>query len=459
MASQVKLSLALAAAVLCAPAVRSQTAPIFRVGVCTHFSQNKGLLPVNLSLIREAGATSIRDEAPWRSLEREKGRLAMLPMYEEYVDAAVRAGLEPLVILDYGNPSYDGGDKPISGEAREAFARYSEFLVRHFKDRVKLWEVWNEWDIGIGGTTPGSAETYVALLKTVYPRIKKIAPSITVYGGAMTPGAVQRTWLEEMLKAGGLNYLDELSIHTYTYSATGRERTPEYWAEWMARVQALVRRYSSGKEVAIVVTEMGWPTQVDRRGTPPDIAAAYLARMYLLARSMPYIRGIWWYDFQDDGWRYSYNEHNFGLVRPDATPKPGYFALKDVAQIAGQAEFLGRIKTEDPEIYILKFRSSGSDVWAAWSAHEDDEWQVTLRCTDPDPRPVEIRLVGAGAAIRPWGSRNWPESKQPVVQPSELTLTVRQTPWLIRGDLKNVTVAGIQRREFPELGRGAAFLR
>lgn len=457
MISCAKLSTALAAA-LCAPALLSQSAP-FRVGVCTHFSQNKGLLPVNLSLIREAGVASIRDEAPWRSLEREKGRLAMLPMYEEYVNAAIRAGVEPLIILDYGNPFYDGGDKPISAEAREGFARYSEFLVQHFKDRVKLWEIWNEWDIGIGGTTPGSPETYVALLQTVYPRLKKIAPSITVYGGAMTPGGVQGRWLEGMLKAGGLNYLDELSLHTYIYSATGRERTPEHWAEWMGRVQALVKQSSGGREIPMVITEMGWPTQVDRRGTPPEVAAAYLARMYLLARTLPYIRGLWWYDFQDDGWRHSYNEHNFGLVRPDGTPKPAYFALKDVAEVAGRAEFVERVATDDPDIYLLKFRASGSEVWALWSAHEDDDWQITLRSSDAEPRPVEIRLVGAGVVTRPWGSRDWADSKRPETRPSELTLALRQTPWLIRGNLSNVRVAAVQRREFPELRRGAVTLR
>lgn len=444
---------------LSASGLLAQGAPWLRVGVCTHFSQSKGHLPGNLSMIQQAGVTSIRDEASWSTLEREKGRLEMLPIYEDYVDAAVKTGLEPMIIFDYGNRLYDKGDKPLSEEAIEGFTQYSEFVVRHFRGKVKLYEVWNEWDIGIGRTTPGSAEAYANLLKSVYPRVKKIDPSITVYGGAMTSGGIQRGWLENMLKAGGLAYLDEVSIHTYIYSSTGRERTPEYWVEWMAKIQDLLRRYNGGKDVPLNVTEMGWPTQVDRRGMPPEISAAYLARMFLLARTMPFMKGIWWYDFQDDGWSHTYNENNFGIVRPDLTPKPGYFALKDIADLAGKADFVGRIDTGDPQIYVLRFRQAGAEVWALWSAHEDDGWQITLRSGTTNPPPLEFQEVGQGSGKRPWGSREWVGDRDASVKPDELSFVVRETPWLIRGNLGSVTVSGVTRREFPETLRGAQVLR
>ena len=47
----------------------------FAVGVCTHFSQGKGLLGANLGLMRQAGIGSLRDEVYWSGIEREKGRL------------------------------------------------------------------------------------------------------------------------------------------------------------------------------------------------------------------------------------------------------------------------------------------------------------------------------------------------------------------------------------------------
>jgi hypothetical protein len=434
--------------------------PGFRVGVCTHFSQDKGLLDANLAVARQTGVTTIRDEVGWGALERTKDQLAMPEEFDRYVNGAVEAGIEPLLILDYGNRFYDNGDKPLSDEALEGFARYSEFVVRHFKGQVKLYEIWNEWDIAIGSKTPGTAESYAKLLKAVYPRIKKADPSITVLGGAMTPGAVRGPWLEQLLKAGALSALDEFSIHTYNYSATGRERSPEAWAEWMQQVQGLLRKYSGDKEIPLHVTEMGWPTQIDRRGTPPEVAAEYLARMYLLARTMPFMRGIWWYDFQDDGWRYSNNETNFGILRPDLTPKPAWFALAGIAALVKNAEYIGRVDAADPEVYILKFREpDGRDTWAIWSAHEDDGWQVTLRSATSPPPPVTIAEVGRRAVQRDWGTREWDAARRAPVVPNELTVVVRGMPWLITGKLEGVTVTGVRRREFPEATRLLQFMR
>lgn len=444
---------------LSASALLAQSAMPFRIGVCTHFGQAKGYLPANVSVIKQAGADFIRDEVGWGGVERTKGELVAPAFADTFVDASIKAGLQPMLILDYGNRFYDKGDKPLSEEAIEGFVRYSEFMVKHFRGRVKLWEVWNEWDISIGGTSPGSAESYTKLLARVYPRIKAVEPSIIVMGGAMTSGGIARGWLEGMLKADALKSLDEVSVHTYNYSDTGRSRTPEAWAESMNKVQDMLRKYSGGKDVPLNVTEMGWPTQIDRRGTPPEISAAYLTRMYLLARTMSWMKGVWWYDFQDDGWRHAYNENNFGIVRPDLTPKPGYWALKDLGTFLSTARYAGRVETKDPEIWILRFRTAaGADAWALWSTHEDDGWQVTFRSSRPRPAPLTVREAGRGSFERPWGGRTG-DDRASEAAPDRTDLVVRETPWIITGDLADVTVTEVRRREFPELIRTLQVLR
>ncbi len=72
---------------------------------------------------------------------------------DQLVTRAVRRGVRPLLILDYGNPIYDGGGQISSPEAIEAWSRYVRFVVAHFKGRVDQFEVWNEWNIGGGGTS------------------------------------------------------------------------------------------------------------------------------------------------------------------------------------------------------------------------------------------------------------------------------------------------------------------
>lgn len=434
----------------------------FVVGACAHFGPGKGLLPANLSMMKQGGVASFRDEVGWRAVERSKGQFEMPAAGDEFVNQALAAGIQPLLILDYGNPLYDGGDKPRSPEAIGGFCRYAEFVVRHFKGRVKLYEVWNEWDGAIGSKTPGSADDYAILIKKVYPRIKAVDRSVTVLGGAPTPSGVRNGWLERLLSLDTLRSMDALSIHTYTYSESGTARMPEAWAAWMNDVRKMMmQKHGSGDAIPLYVTEMGWPTEIDRRGTPPEVSAAYLARLYLLARTMPFLKGIWWYDFQDDGWSATYNEDNFGIVRPDLTPKPAYFSLADIAAVVAQDEFAGRVDTGDPDIWVLRFRGAGArETWAIWSAHSEDAWQVTLETARTNPPAVRVGEVGRKAIQREWGSRDWvgAHGNAPTL-PGRLDLTVRGTPWLISGDLDGVNVAATRRREWPESSRPALYLQ
>jgi hypothetical protein len=334
----------------------------FDLGVVTHFGQNKGNVQANLSLIQQMGATSIRDEVHWSSVEHQKGQYAMPASAETFVNASVAKGLKPLLTLDYGNPFYDNGDKPISDAAIEGYAKYAEFVVSQFKGRVSMYEIWNEWDGGVGKTTPGTPDTYVKLLKVVYPRLKAIDPNLVIIGGGVTGGAIRGTWFGQMLAGGALSVSDAISIHQYIYSSHG---TPEKLMSNLAAVEDTLRSYHGGQDFPLYLTETGWPTITG--GTLPVEAGDFNAETILLTGAMSYLKGIWWYDFQDDGVSASNVEFNFGLVHADLSPKPGFFALTSVTSWTQGAEFTGRITTSDPAVdggkFLLPNGQEGMAIW------------------------------------------------------------------------------------------------
>ena len=86
----------------------------------------------------------------------EKDHLVMPSGFDNLVDQALQAHLQPLLILDYGNRFYDSGDKPASPQALSAFARYAAFVVLHFKGKVHMYEMWNEWNTTTGNTHAGT---------------------------------------------------------------------------------------------------------------------------------------------------------------------------------------------------------------------------------------------------------------------------------------------------------------
>jgi hypothetical protein len=422
-----------------APSPRAVGKPAFYVGVCAHFGQNKGIPELNLALMKAAGINSLRDELSWSGVERKRGQHAVPPDKTATFRRAAELGIHPMLIFDYANRLYDGGDRPRSAEALEGYARYGQFLAEHFGPAVHLYEVWNEYDIGIGMPEPfrqgGSPEDYVRMLQRVYPQVKQAAPHATVVGGAPTPGGVRKGWLEEIVKLGALDHCDVLSIHTYNYSGKPEERTPEAWCRWMHEVHQMLRKHNGGKDVPLFVTEMGWPTHVGKpNSTPPELSASYLGRLYLLARTLLFMRGVWWYDYQDDGWDPGHNEHNFGIVRPDLTPKPSYHVMADVADLAARGEYLGRVETGDAAMWILCFRLDGEERWAAWSS-DDEPRQILLRTDAPDS-PLVIHELGHAPITRGWGYRPWAvRGGRAELVPDQAALVVGHRPWLLRGGL------------------------
>jgi len=420
--------------------------PPFHVGVCAHFGQNKGIAANNLAMMRAAGITSLRDELSWGGVERQRGRYAIPADKAAAMRRAAELGIAPMLIFDYANRLYDDGDRPRSPQALDGYAGYAEALVEHFGESVRLYEVWNEYDIGIGMPEPyrqgGSPEDYVAMLRHVYPRLKKLDPGVQVIGGAITSGAVRRGWLEEALKLGMLDCCDVMSIHTYHYSAPGLERSPEAWHTWMIEVQEMAKRYNDGRAVPTYVTEMGWPTHQGKpNSTPAELSASYLGRLYLLARTLPFMRGIWWYDFQDDGWDPAHNEHNFGLVRPDLTPKPSYYVMADVAPLAAAGEYLGRVETGDEHLRVLRFRLDDEELWVAWSA-DNQPRQLRIETGRPE-KPLVIHQLGHRPIARGWGYRPWAKQggRTPLIK-NQATLIVADRPWLLRGGMDGAKLVG-----------------
>lgn len=429
-------------------------------GVCTHFAQGKGSGGQAFNLFREAGIDSIRDEAYWSNVEKEKGTLNPAA-YQWYINAAAKHGIKPLTVLSFSNRFYDGGDLPSSPEGIEAYARYSEATAAAFKNKHGYFEIWNEWDAGFGGKLTPCAdrmtpESYLNVVKVVYPRLKKAAPEAIILAGAVTGSGVRNGWVDKLVKAGIMNYCDAISIHSYCSKDGG---TPEMWYEWMVSLEQRLTKLNHDRKVPLYITEMGWPTQIGGRdATSRANSAAYLARTLLLARTLPFIKGIWWYDYQDDGWKYRFNEDNFGIQRPDQTPKPAWFAMRDVNRLMKNASLLRRVPAGDPNLWILEFqRTDRSRFWTVWSAHKDNDWQVIVKKTKSTAAPLTVQEIGRMPFTASWGYRNWSDGlREATFQPQEFSLTVRGMPWVIAGELDDVVVKQVICRQYPEAEVGSA---
>jgi len=365
----------------------AQAQSSFNIGISVHLANNPAMLQRQLSLISQVGSNSIRDDVFWSHVERQKGQLAVPTGIDDLVDQALKANVQPLLILDYGNGFYDSGDKPASPKALSAFARYAAFVVLHFKGRVHMYEMWNEWNDTAGNTHRGTPQEYARFLKALYPAVKAIDPSAVFLAGAIA--GLKLDWLSAMLSAGALGSFDAVSIHPYNFSESAR--TSDAWAQGMLEAEGVIHRYTGGRDIPLYITEMGWPTSSGPGGSSPKEAAADLAQMFLLARTMTFIKGIWWYDFCDDGWDGSNKEDNFGLVDPNLKPKPAFAALEAVAPIVRDARVVENLPSDNPSLRALRFRLNGNNqVLALWNVNQAGMIRVDVMGS----APLQIRRIG-----------------------------------------------------------------
>ena len=377
----------------------------FVLGVATHLTRQPRPIDQSLDALAAAGVMSLRDDAGWGRVEQQRGVLKIPAQWDEVIDGAVARGIEPLLILDYGNKFYGGG-KPTSEEEIAAFVRYAQFLAQHFKGRVKRYEVWNEWDRGSGNASPASADAYLRLVKAVHAAVKQIDPKAEIIAGAITPVGIREGFLTRLVEQGVLNHADAISLHPYVHC--NRARQPEDWARWMRVVEEDLQR-RAGRPVPVYLTEMAWPAHQGPCGVSEQAQAENLVRMFLLAKTMPFIKGVWWYDLQNDGPDPKNREHNFGLLDHELRPKPAYLALQRISALIREGEYIGALPVEQDRGHALRFRRGAENVFALWPA--DKAACPKTRFTAREKIAIKIDPIQGPARFLRWTTGTVPANR------------------------------------------------
>jgi polysaccharide biosynthesis protein PslG len=313
----------------------------FCLGFGSHLGQNKiGKLSFN-KYYADLGVNCFRDEAYWHRLERKKGLIFIPPDLGDLRSAQYFSksnGGSPLLIMNYGNEIYSEADFPSNPEAISAFLRYVDVLVSQTSNEVVNFELWNEWNIGMGSKDKprriAPVSDYVALARAVHMHLVARGYHANLILGSVA--GLDDKWIDEFIRLGGLRYTSSFSIHPYVYRA-GPSGRPENIYEWVKKLSSKLDA-AAGRKIDIHVTEVGWPTYKGPYGATPNNAAAYLVRTVLLLRTLPAVKSIYWYELKENGSDPHEKEHSFGLVDQDGGKKPAYAALKAIARSVIEAD-------------------------------------------------------------------------------------------------------------------------
>lgn len=332
------------------------------LGVCAPIRLGRS----SVAMFSKVRAHSMRLDVPWKVVELQKGEYRIPSWMDDWVDSLLAVGGDPLILLEYGNPIYSI-EKPDSDDEILAFSKYASFVVNHFRGRVKLYELWNEWNGSTGGSKPGSVKSYLALAKVVVPLLRRVDPDIRVLSQGVSPGGVRGGWLDSFFAQKGHQLFDGVALHPYPFPWRSG-RTPEDVFAMVDSIQDSAKQSNNGVMVPFYLTELGWPSSSDTFGDEDNVVAAYLARSVLLAFCRPYIKGSWWYSLSDNGVNRFDKEDNFGLFDFRGVKKKSANAFISAADVLSKAD--GRCVVErkgDHFTVRLGTNSNNRDIIVKWT--------------------------------------------------------------------------------------------
>jgi hypothetical protein len=336
-----------------------------------------GVIDHQLDLAKGLGATMIRSEALWMSLEPDAAG-AIDPNYLALVDRLVNGAasrhLKLLLTVD-STPCWEStapdsvkGDCSTADQRDNAnsyppqdpaqFGRIAGFIAGRYATKLAGFGVWNEPDQAnrnyFNGPPGEIVPRYAAMLKAAYPAIKAVAPKVTVVGGSFVGG--NGAFLQQLYNAGIKGYYDVLGVHFYDLVLQSLKQTRQ-------------TQLKNGDTKPLWLVEYGWtscyPAQ-QKQGQHACVSrqtqATNLTDIIRALRKATYVKAALAYNMQDDG------QYNFGLIDANGKFKPAYAALRKIF----------KAKKALPRAIRAKIASRKAGVVVSGSGPAGDNYQMDV---------------------------------------------------------------------------------
>ena len=380
---------------------------------------------IQYGLVRQAGASWTHFEVlPWDLIEparREPAVYNWSRVDEQALLWVAEQDLNLIATVAYAPswaqkvPGYSCG--PIAEDALERFGDFMFAAVERYSQppyNIHHWELGNEPDIlpelvplrspfgcwGVKGDPYLGGEYYADMLRVVYPRIKAADPQAQVVVGGLllscdplnppvnSQGKAldcsSSLFLEGILKNGGGNFFDGISLHAYDYyyrygrygNTNWRSNSSEHGPVLNAKVnfvRGLLEKYGyadkflMATEVALLCRNSGLESQCVT-GEYDETKAFYIAQSMAASYANHLNVSMW---FHLTGWRGSQ------LAKVNGQTLSAYQVYQFGFQMMEGAEYLAPVQGYE-KVYGYNFRRGNQQFWLVWSRDDTPGAEVTL---------------------------------------------------------------------------------
>jgi hypothetical protein len=354
------------------------------------------LVPLGIKLIRLQGG--------WSKTEKEKG-VYDFKWLDDVIDDALGRGLSVWLETDYGNPIYEGGGGrdlsagfPTSNAGLAAWDKWVEAMATRYKDKVKIWAMWNEPDGNKNHTPLDIAEFNIRTAEI----IKRIIPDARI--GALSLAGNRPSLVENCLKPiaekGKLDLFEWIIYHGYSSNPDKSYKNVEGIKEVVGRIAPKLKLWQG---------ENGCPSEMTRRFALSNIPWSELTQCKWNARRM---LGDLGHDidissvFTICDFDHTSREINRkGLLKINdktslAKVKKAYYTVQNVVSVFDgtlerQKEYSCTIEGEKTVTWFAYRNSQGRDILVMWDGNDQPH-------DDNTTYPVTITVEKGGFADPVW---------------------------------------------------------
>ncbi len=317
----------------------SSASAAFGIGTYAATRMNSSEMQQAADKVQSAGSVWVREELNWNNIEPSNDNWNF-GATDEAVDKLRGRGQRVLGLLVY---SADWASTCSSCNSATKYQPkendwydFVQTVARRYRGKIDTFEIWNEPNIDRFWKPSPNGAAYAATLQTAVRAIRSVNPSAHIISGGTS--GVDVDFLESVASAGGLNDVDGIAVHPYRDNISPEEVrfSPDHFLNELRKVVAFIHR--QGKKQRLWVTEFGWTSNQ----LSDSQQANWLIRASVLARTIPELENIIWYDLRNDAGGDA-NENNYGLVRRDFSEKQAMSAFRAMSNRLEGTRFVDRI--------------------------------------------------------------------------------------------------------------------
>ncbi len=138
---------------------------------------------------------------------------------------------------------------------------------------------------------------------------------------------------------------------------------------------------------------LGTILDVSMRGVTEDTQGVILPRALLISLGEG-LENIFWYEFRDGGNDATYNEHRFGTIHVDMTPKLAYVSYRALTRALGEAKFVEKLDAGEGN-YCYVFDAGETQTVALWRAAGTDTVRLAVMGDAIEVRDYQGKALAA----------------------------------------------------------------